>query len=255
MEKNQNMNKGNFGKNNSKTKNLAIVPARSGSKGIPRKNIKLFGGIPLIGHGIEQAKKAGIFDRIIVDTDSEQIAKIARRYGAETPFLRPAKLADDQSQVTEAVLLLLQRLKEKEGYQPDLITLLQTTSPLREVDDIKNCAQAMQNPKTVSVCTICETHHRLYRLVADGRLVLVNKPDHDNQNRQAWPQNYILNGCMVYMVRTGQFLKTKKFVDENTKGVITDKWRSVDLDKPEDWVIAEVLYKNKKQIDGKLKRF
>ncbi len=236
-------------------KNLAIIPARSGSKGIPRKNIKLFHGKPLIAHSIEQAKQAGIFDRIMVDTDSEQIAQIARRFGAETPFLRPAKLATDTAQVSQAVLLLLKRLKEKENYQPNIITLLQTTSPLREVRDIKLCAQTIENLAVDSVCTICETHHRLYHLAPDGRLILVNKPGHENQNRQAWPQNYILNGCIVYMIRTKQFLKTKKFVDENTRGVICDKWRSIDLDQPEDWVMAEILYKNKKQIYDRLKRF
>ena len=238
-----------------KTKNLAIIPARSGSKGIPGKNIKLFHGKPLIVHSIEQAKKAKVFDRIIVDTDSSQIAEIARRYRAETPFLRPKKLAGDKAQVTKAILLLLKRLKEKENYQPDIITLLQTTSPLREIKDIQNCAEAMRNKNTISVCTICETHHRLYHLAPDGRLVLVNKPNHDNQNRQAWPQSYILNGCMVYMIHTDQLLKTQKFVDENTKGIIADKWRSIDLDRPEDWVVGEILYKNKKIIYDQLKRF
>lgn len=238
-----------------KIKNLAIIPARSGSKGILGKNIKPFHGRPLIAHAIEQARKAAIFDRIIVDTDSKKIAEIARQFGAETPFLRPKQLAGDTSQITDAMLLLLKRLKEKENYQPDIITLLQTTSPLREIKDIQNCAKAMQNKKTVSVCTICETHHRLYHLAPDGRLVLVNKPEHENQNRQAWPQNYILNGCMIYMIRTDQFLKTGKFVDENTKGIIANKWRSVDLDCPEDWIIAEILFKNKKQIYDRLKRF
>ena len=263
MVKNQkNMSKNNIGKQEKfrqketgQVKNLAIIPARSGSKGIPKKNIKIFCGKPLIAHSIEQAKNAGVFDRIIVDTDSAQIAKIARRFGAETPFLRPKKLAGDNAQVSEAVLLLLKRLKEKEDYQPDIITLLQTTSPLREIKDIKNCAKVMRDKKVVSVCTICETHHRLYRLSPENRLVLINKPNHDNQNRQAWPQNYILNGCMVYMVRTDKFLKDQKFVDEDTVGVICDKWRSVDLDRPEDWVIAETLYQNKKQIYDQIKRF
>ena len=247
MEKNQ--------KTMNKIKNLAIIPARSGSKGIPGKNIKPFHGHPLIAYAIEQARKAKVFDRILVDTDSKQIAEIARQYGAETPFLRPKKLASDTAQVAEVILLLLKRLKEKENYQPDIITLLQTTSPLREIKDIQNCAGAMQNKNTVSVCTICETHHRLYRLAPDGRLILVNQSGHDNQNRQAWPQNFILNGCMVYMIRIAHFLQSKKFVDENTKGIIADKWRSIDLDRPEDWVIAKILFKNKKQIYDGLKEF
>lgn len=245
MEKNQkDMNK-------KPIKNLAIIPARSGSKGIPGKNIKLFAGKPLIAHTIEQAKKAGIFDRIMVDTDSEKIAQIAKKFGAEAPFLRPAQLAGDKAQITDAIILLLERLKDK-GYQPDIITLLQTTSPLREVEDIKRCAQTMENINISSVCTICETHHRLYHLSRSGRLILVNKPNHENQNRQAWPQCYILNGCMVYMVRLNHFLKNKKFVDAETRGIICDKWRSVDLDKKEDWVLAETLFLNKDKIKKKL---
>lgn len=234
-------------------KNLAIIPARSGSKGVPKKNIKSFRGKPLIAHAIEQARQSRLFDRVLVDTDSPEIARIARRHGAETPFLRPAELAGDTAQVTDAVLLLLQRLKEQENYQPDIVTLLQTTSPLRETEDIRRCAQAMADPRVKSVCTVCETHHRLYHMASDNRLVLVNKPQHDDQNRQAWPQCYILNGCMVYMVRTDHFLRARKFVDENTRGVICDKWRSIDLDGPTDWVLAEVIHKNKKKVKQKVK--
>ncbi len=241
-------------KNPNTNKNLAIIPARSGSKGIPGKNIKQFCGKPLIAHTIDQAKKSRIFDRILVDTDSAKISSIARKYGAETPFLRPAELAGDKAQVTDAVLLLLERLKSSENYAPDVITLLQTTSPLREVSDILNCAKLIADPKVRSLCTICETHHRLYHLSSEGKLILVNRPNHDNQNRQAWPECYILNGCMVYMVRTGHFIETRKFVDENTYGVTCDKWRSVDLDNPADWVLAETLYKNKSKINAKLKK-
>lgn len=229
-----------------KIKNLAIIPARSGSRGIPGKNIKNFCGKPLIAHAIEQAKNSKIFDRILVDTDSEQIARIARHYGAEVLFLRPRKLASDTSQITDATLLLLERLKKECAYEADVLTLLQTTSPLREIEDILRCARTMKQLDVNSVCTVCETHHRLYHLDGKGKLMLVNRPAHDNQNRQAWPQCYILNGCMVYMIRTKEFLKTHKFVNEQTRGIICDRWRSVDLDHPKDWAVAEALYKNKK---------
>lgn len=236
-------------------KNLAIIPARGGSKGIPGKNIKIFHGKPLIAYAIEQAKQTGLFDRIIVDTDDKKIVAVARKYGAETPFLRPKKLAGDKSPVADAVLLLLKRLKEAENYKPDIITLLQTTSPLREVGDIEKCWRSIQNSKIKSVCTICDTHPRLYHLDNQGSLILANKIKKESSNRQFWPAGYLLNGCMVYMIRTNEFLKTKKFINADTRGVVCPRWRSIDLDHIEDWVMAEILYKNKDKIHAKLTKF
>lgn len=236
-------------------KNLAIIPARGGSKGIPGKNIKIFHGEPLIAYSIEQARKVGLFDRVVVDTEDEKIAAIARKYGAETPFLRPKRLAGDKSPVADAVLLLLRRLKKKQNYEPDIITLLQTTSPLREAGDIERCWRSMQDPKVGSVCTICDTHPRLYHLDGRGRLILANKVEKKSTNRQAWPAGYLLNGCMVYMIRTSEFLKTKKFINDSTRGIICPRWRSIDLDCGEDWVLAEILYKHKNKIYAKLTKF
>ncbi len=236
-------------------KNLAIIPARGGSKGIPGKNIKIFHGKPLIAYAVEQANKTGVFDRVIVDTEDEKIAAVAKKYGAEVPFLRPKELAGDKSSVEDAVSLLLKRLKKDDGYEPDIITLLQTTSPLRGVSDIKKCWECMQDLKIKSVCTICETHPRFYRLDKLGRLLLVNRPAWQSSNRQDWPKGYMLNGCMVYMIRTGEFLKTKKFINADTHGVVCPKWRSIDLDHIEDWVLAETIYANKKKIIKKIQKF
>lgn len=235
--------------------NLAIIPARGGSKRIPNKNIKLFHGKPLIVHTIRQAIDSKIFDRIIVDTDSPKIASVARRYGAEAPFLRPAHLATDTASGTDAILFMLKRLEDEKGYNPDIVTVLQTTSPLREKEDIIRCAQAMKKPGITSVCTVCETHPRLYHLDKNGRLVLMNPRDGKSTNVQAWKKAYLLNGCMVYMIRQSRLIETKSFLNPDTVGVICEKWRSIDLDEPEDWVLAEVVFKNKKNIHEKLKRF
>lgn len=238
-----------------KEKNIAVIYARAGSKGIPNKNILIFHDKPLIAHAILQAKKFGLFDRVIVDTESPEIAKIAKKYGAEVPFMRPAHLATDTAQINDVFTLLLKRLREEENYHPDIITLLQPPSPLREIEDIRKCYEVMRNPKIKSVCTVCETHPRFYQMSREGKLILVNQPKKENANRQAWPKGYILNGCMVYMIRAKEFLKTKKFVDENTHGVICPRWRSIDLDHPEDWIMAELAYTNKKKIEKKLKNF
>lgn len=237
-----------------KKKILAIIPARSGSKGIVNKNIRDFCGKPLLAYPIEIAKISGIFDRIIVDTDSQEIARIARIYGAEVPYLRPKNLAGDNSSVIAAVLLLLKRLKN-DGYEPEIISLLQTTSPLREVDDILNCYKLLLKPDVDSVVTICESHPRFYHLAGDGRLILVNKKTKNIINRQQVPMGYILNGCIVYLIKTAAFLKHKLFIYDGTYAIVCPKWRSVDLDNIEDWVHAEVIYKNRGLIKKKLKSF
>lgn len=238
-----------------KRKILAIIPARGGSKRIPNKNIKIFNGKPLIYYAIEHAKQSGIFDKIVVDTDSPEIAKVAKKYGAEVPFLRPAHLATSEAKIGDVIEFLLKKLKVEHKYKPDIITLLQTTSPLRDVEDIHACGQIMSNTSAKSVCTLCETSPWFYNLNSKNKLVLVNKGSDKSTNTQDVSRGYILNGCMVYMIKTNVFLKTKKFVDEHTVGVVTPKWRSVDLDNPEDWVLAEFLHKHKDKIYEKLKKF
>jgi len=233
---------------------LAIIPARSGSKSIPGKNIWVFAGKPLICHTIEQARRSSIFDKVIVDTDSQKIADIALKYGAEAPFLRPAHLANDTAKIADSVEFLLGRLRKEFDYAPDIICLLQTTSPLREIDDVKQCHKVIINPRVKSVCTICETHPRLYNLNTDGKIYLANNSNSNSTNRQDWPKGYIENGAMVYMIKTDYFLKNKKFVvNKETIGIVTPRWRSIDLDHMEDWILAEILYKNRNQIKNKLK--
>ncbi len=241
-----------------KRKILAIIPARAGSKRIPNKNFKSFNGKPLIYYPIKQAQESGVFDRIIVDTDSPVIAKIAKKYGAEVPFLRPEFLAQDKSKIADAIEFLIKKLKKEQNYSPDIIALLQTTSPLREAEDIKRCYKVMQNPKIESVCTVCDTSPWFFHLDSQDKLVLVNKNSAYSTNTQEVPKGFILNGCMVYMVRTSVFLKKKKFVDFDsgkTVGVVCPKWRSVDLDHPEDWILAEILHKNKDKIHAQLEKF
>jgi CMP-N-acetylneuraminic acid synthetase len=232
---------------------LAIIPARSGSKRIPNKNIKDFSNKPLIVHTIEHALAASYIDRVIVDTDSEEIAKIARENGAEVPFLRPAELAQDTSLVIENIIHTLNELKDDDGYDPTHVFILQTTSPLREVEDIDKCWDLMQHSNATTVLTICSTHPRLYHLTKDNDIVLVNGTESASTNIQDWPPGYILNGCFVYIIETKALLKEKRVITEKTKAVICDKWRSVDLDTPEDWGLAELLYQNKEILTNRIK--
>jgi len=238
-----------------KDKILAIIPARAGSKRIPNKNIRNFFGKPLIAYAISQARKSPIIDRVIVDTDLPKIAKIAKKYGAEAPYLRPKHLAGDKAQVIEAILHLLNRLRKEEGYKPTHVMILQTTSPFREQKDINACWNLMLRTRADSVLTVAPTHPRLYYLDKKQNIVLANKRASKSSNTQAWPPAYLLNGCFVYIVKTPVLLKEKNVITKNTKAVVCDRWRSVDLDTPEDWVMAEFLFKHKKAIESRIKNF
>lgn len=234
---------------------LAIIPARAGSKRIPRKNIRLFHGKPLIAYTIEQALACSMIDRVIVDTDSNEIKTVAEKYGAEVPFLRPSELARDNSNVIDSIIYMLNRLKKEQNYTPFYLMILQTTSPLREKEDIEKCWDMMQKGGATTVLTICPTHPRLYHLKPNKYITLVNGFENQSTNVQAWPEAYILNGCFVYIVKTNALLKERRIITQKTKAVVCPKWRSADLDHPEDWVITEFLYKNKSKIYAKLEKF
>ena len=228
---------------------LAYIPARARSKRIPNKNIKNFLGKPLIAYTIEQAKAHEVISRVIVDTDSKKIAKIAKQYGAEVPFLRPRHLATDTTLIIDNILYVLTKLAKDEGYKPEYLMILQTTSPLRESKDIDDCIALMKEGGATTVLTVAPTHPKLYRLTPDNYTVLVNGSEHDPSNTQAWPKAYLLNGCFVYLIKIEVLLKEKNVITKKTRAVICPKWRSIDLDTPEDWIMAEVFYKNKDYIN------
>lgn len=234
---------------------LAIIPARGGSKRIPNKNIKLFNGKPLIYYTIKQALESNFFDKVIVDTDSPEIAKIATKYGAEAPFLRPKELAGDKAKVVDAIIHLLDRLKQEQDYEPTHIVILQTTSPLRELRDINKCLNLMKKTDATTVLTVCQTHPRLYYMDKKQNIILANGLESQSTNMQEWRSAYILNGCFVYVVSVKALRAERSIITKNTKAIICEKWCSVDLDTPEDWVLAEFLYKYKEKIHEKIKRF
>ena len=196
---------------------MAVIPARAGSKRIPNKNIKNFSGKPLIVYTIEQALSASYIDRVIVDTDSEDIAKIVRENKAEVPFLRPAELAQDASQVIYNIIYTLNKLKDNDGYDPTHVIILQTTSPLREVEDIDKCWDLMQHSDATTVLTVCSTHPRLYHLTEDNDIVLVNGTEAASTNIQDWTPGYILNGCFVYIIDTKALLKERQVITKKLK--------------------------------------
>lgn len=227
---------------------LAIIPARGGSKRIPNKNIRDFFGKPLIAHTIEQVLACDFVDRVMVDTDSPEIAKVVRKFGVQVPWLRPKKLATDKSKIVDSILYILSRLKKEENYEPLHVMILPVTSPLRQKKDILDCWQVMQKAKAGTVLTVCPTHPRLYYLDKKRNITLVNGKESKSPNVQDWRPAYKLNGCFVYIVKTSDLLKEKLIITKNTKAVICPSWRSIDLDTFEDWALAEHLYENKEKI-------
>ena len=227
---------------------LCYIPARGGSKRIPGKNIRPFCGRPLLAYTAEQAKALPWVDRIVLDTDDSQIADVGRAAGLEVPFLRPAEFATDDAQVIESVLHMLDRLERHDGYRPTYLLLLQTTSPLREVADIQACWDLLQATDATTVLTVCPTHPRLYHRDADARIRLVNGNESHSTNMQAWPPAFLLNGCFAYLVRVDALRAEHRIITNDTRAVVCPKWRSVDLDTPEEWVLAEHLYRHKEEI-------
>jgi N-acylneuraminate cytidylyltransferase len=218
---------------------LALIPARGGSKGIPRKNIKPLAGKPLLGWTIDVARQAGSIDRIIVSTEDEEIASIARDLGAEVPFMRPAALSADDTPGIEPVIHALEQLPEV-----DWLLLLQPTSPLRAVADIEGIVQLCferDAPSAVSVTVVDKHPYWMYHCGEQDRLdpVIPDQPA-NTRRRQDLPPAYTLNGAL-YLARRDWLLEHRRFVGPDTLGYVMPPERSVDLDTPRDWDWVEFL--------------
>lgn len=232
---------------------LGIIPARGGSTGIPRKNVRLFSGEPLIVHTVREALKIKGLDRVVVNTDDAEIAEVAVRAGAENPIMRPKSMADTNSPIYDSIKHLLGYLKDSESYQPTYFMILYPTSPLRMVEDVERHLCLMKEAQCDMVTTLCETEQRLYQLGENNRLILVNKEADPTMspNRQELPTAYRLNGPFVYLVKTESFLKEGTFFCGDVRAVVCDKWRSVELDDPEDFAMAEVLFKHWTDVESR----
>ena len=217
---------------------LALIPARGGSKGIPRKNIKTLGGKPLIAWTIEKAKQAAFIDRVVVTTEDAEIAELSLTLGADVPFIRPAELAADDTPGIAPVLHALEQLLEVEW-----VLLLQPTSPLRSVEDIEGIWEFCQRRKVESVVSISEvTKHPYLMYYRDHNdslePVLPQQPK--NARRQDFPEAYAINGAL-YLAKAEWLKANGNFVGKDTHGFVMPPNRSVDVDTLDDWRWAEFL--------------
>ncbi len=211
----------------------ALIPARAGSKGIPRKNLQIIDGYPLIAYSIMAAKKAHHIDRIIVSTDCEKIARVSRSFGAEVPFLRPAEYAQDNSPDKDFVLHAMHWLQEQEGLVPEFFIHLRPTTPLREPNLIDEAIIKMQknHPATSlrSAHSCSESPFKWFLLQENGFFSGINTKNMDalNEPRQAFPQVYIPNGY-VDILKTAHIQATGNIHGNNVLSFITPACIEID---------------------------
>ena len=225
---------------------IAIIPARSGSKGLKDKNIKDFNGKPLIAYTIEEAKRSQCFEHVIVSTDSEKYADVSRKYGAEVPFLRSNKNSEDTASSWDVVVEVLKEM-EKQGEYFDVCCLLQPTSPLRTNEDICNALHIMKEKNADAVISVCEAEHSpcWYNMLP---------PDHclksfmhtETLRRQDLDIYYRVNGA-IYWVKTDLLQRGENVYGEKSYAYIMPRERSVDIDIELDFKMAEFLMKSEKR--------
>ena len=221
---------------------LCIIPARGGSKGLPGKNIKSLLGKPLIAYTVEQAKNCRYLDRIIVSTEDKSIAAVAKKFGAEVPFLRPKRLAKDKSGTIDVLLHAMDWMETKEKFDFDIVVLLHVTTPLRSVEDIKKSVELLFKDNTDNVFSVTEAHRNPYfnmvEINKSGKVSLVKKGNYNG--RQSAPSVFDMNSS-IYVWWKDALRKSKSLFFRNTRIYIMPKERSIDIDDELDFRIVEFL--------------
>ena len=220
---------------------LALVTARGGSRGVPRKNLATLGGRPLLAWTLEAARQSGRITRTLLSTDDPEIADVGVRMGAEVPFLRPAELATDDAAHIDVVVHALEWLQQREGDLPMYTLLLQPTSPFRTSADIDAAVAlaARRNAESVVGLTPAVDHPFFVKgLNADDTLYDFATPPAGYLPRQALPSAYVVNGA-IYLVRTETFLRLRSWFLPGTVGYVMPRERSLDIDEPSDLEAAE----------------
>lgn len=227
---------------------VALIPARSGSKRLPQKNISELAGFPLIYWTIKAANDSSSIDTVLVSTDSPQIAAIAQKFGAEVPFLRPPELASDDSSGIDVVLHLVDWVLSNKLEMPEFILYLQPTSPLRTSQDIEDAIQLARerNADTVvSVSPVFPKRELLYQLNEDdGTITSVSL-----QEARRLRLFFKLNGA-IYLARSRVLVETRSWYTKNTHGYIMPLERSLDIDTIDDLRLAESLINHARNTDS-----
>lgn len=227
---------------------LAIIPARGGSKGLPKKNILKLGGKPLIAWTIEAGKASKYIDRLILSSEDKQIISIAKKWGCEVPFIRPFELAQDKTPAIDAVLHAIETVIEKYDY----VLLLQPTSPFRSVFDIDRCIEfciEKNAPFCVSVVETSENPYWMYSIDKENKLTPLIKTNKEIYQRQLASNSFVLNGA-IYVAKVKYLIGSKSFLTNDTIAFQMPTLRSVDIDSEMDFLYAEFI-QNKLNFDLK----
>ncbi len=225
---------------------LAIIPARGGSKGIPRKNILPLAGKPLIAYNIEQARLAQGVNRVVVSTDDAEIGAVARQYGAEVVW-RPAEISGDSASSESALLHVLESLHASEGYRPDVLVFLQCTSPLTLAEDIDGTLQALLDAQADTALAVIPFHYFVWKPEPDGDAVGINHDKGYRPLRQQREPQYLETGA-VYVMRVPGFEAARHRFFGKTAMYIMPPERRLEIDDPVDFQVAEVLLRDLQQV-------
>lgn len=222
---------------------LAIVPARGGSKGIPRKNIRLVHGKPLIAYTFEQALASSNITRLILSTDDEEIANVGKQYGVDVPFLRPADLANDHASQLDAVLHTMNYIRQNDDTVYDVVSLLQPTAPLRlaaDIDSSLNLLHETNADSVVGFCSVGNSHpYYMYTLNDTEPHPLLSVPANISR-RQDFPDVYLRNGA-IYAVRWDVLMEQRSFYGSKVCAYVMPRERSINVDTELDMLMVEAI--------------
>lgn len=224
---------------------LAIIPARGGSKGVPRKNIREVAGKPLIAWTIESARKSKYIDRLILSSDDAEIISVAREWGCDVPFVRPAELSQDNTPGIEPVIHAINALPRY-----DYVVLLQPTSPLRTVENIDKSIEICLGEHVTACVSVTEPDKSpfwMFTVDAEGKMHKLLGSETSIVRRQDLPPVYALNGA-VYVADSRTIVETRSFLTESTVPYIMSKNNSIDIDTEEDLVVADIFLKRINKI-------
>jgi CMP-N,N'-diacetyllegionaminic acid synthase len=227
---------------------LAIIPARGGSKGVPRKNIKYLNSKPLLAYTADAALKSRFITRCVLSTEDKEIAEIGIEYKLEVPFMRPPELSSDSSSSLGVIQFTLIQLEALEGYIPDLVIILQPTSPLRTSTHIDEAIEKFFDGNADSLVSIIRVPHNMSPFSAMQKdekgylhsLTSINELQNQRQNK---PVYYARNGAAIYITSSRNIIKDNTLFGKRIIGYEMNKIDSIDIDDEEDWIIAEALVK------------
>lgn len=227
---------------------LAVIPARGGSKGLSQKNLKPLNGLPLVAHTLLAAKTAETLDRVILSTDSPEIAEVGKRYEVEVPFLRPSELATDDAPMAPVLAHAVSWTEKDRGKPVDVVVLLQPTSPLRQARHIDEGIRLLMDSGAESVVGLCKAPHNPYWMwvIRNGNVERLFPEGAKWRRRQDLPVVYQVNGAF-YASRRHVIMDHGQVLGERLRGLIMPEEDSIDIDSHLDFMLTETILRSRRQ--------